>query len=102
MTAAEQEHDAVWGPYASYDDVTRFEYGRLLWRQPVMRQRLLAHWRDERHPHRERFERQREMIETILSANESPVEIDQRLREQGISLRAAAREIPPVFGSFFQ
>ena len=56
MTAAEQEHDEVWGPYASYDDVARVEYGRRLW----------------------------------------------RLREQGASLRAMAREIPPVFGSFFK
>ena len=32
---------AVWGPYASYDDVARFEYGRRLWRLPEMRRRLL-------------------------------------------------------------
>ena len=96
------EQADVWGPYASYDDVARFVYGQRLWRQPVMRQRLLAHRLDERHPHRERFLAQREMIEDILATNETPVALDQRLRERGTSLRAVAREIPPVFGSFFQ
>jgi hypothetical protein len=50
---------AVWGPYVSYDDVSRFEYGRRFWRLPEMRQRLLANWLNERHPHRERFLQQR-------------------------------------------
>jgi hypothetical protein len=42
------------------------------------------------------------MIEGILSAEETPAALDRRLRERGTSLRAAAREIPPVFGSFFE
>jgi hypothetical protein len=100
MTAAEQTE--VWGPYACYDDVARFDYGRRLWRQPDMRRRLLAHWLDERHPHRERFLARREIVEEILSTDESPESLDRRLRGQGTSLRAVAREIPPVFGSFFQ
>jgi hypothetical protein len=99
MTIAEQ--DEVWGPYASYDDVARFTYGRRLWRQPEMRRRLLAHWLDERHPHRERFLVQREIIEEILSTDESQASLDRRLRARGASLRSVAREIPPVFGSFF-
>ena len=102
MTSAEQEQIEVWGPYVSYDDVARFEYGRRLWRQPAMRQRLLALWLDERHPHRERFLAQRDLVEDILSTDESPASLDRRLRKQGISLRAAAREIAPVFGSFFK
>ena len=140
MTIAEQSE--VWGPYVSYDDVARFDYGRLLWRQPAMRQRLLAHWLDERHPHRERFLARRDLVdpvrvhfcdgaqhdakaflarlldqtivvvpheaiglalvEDILATDDSPVALDRRLRERGTSLRAAAREIPPVFGSFFK
>jgi hypothetical protein len=100
MTTAEQIE--VWGPYASYDDVARFEYGQRLWRQPAMRRRLLAHWLDERHPHRERFLARREIVEEILSTDESPVSLDRRLRERGASLRSVAREIPPVFGSFFE
>jgi len=100
MTTAEQTE--VWGPYASYDDVARFDYGQRLWRQPAMRRRLLAHWLDERHPHRERFLTRREIVEEILSTDESPVSLDRRLRERGTSLRSVAREIPPVFGSFFE
>lgn len=100
MTAAEET--GVWGPYASYDDVARFTYGRRFWRLPDMRRRLLAHWLDERHPHRERFLARREIIEEILSTDESLVLLDRRLRERGASLRSVAREIPPVFGGFFQ
>ena len=90
-----------WGPYVNYDDVARFEYGRRMWRLPDMRARLLAHWLDERHPHCERFQERRALVEDILTTPETEVELDERLRTQGSSLRAAAREIPPVFGSFF-
>jgi hypothetical protein len=92
---------SVWGPYPNYDDVARFEYGRRMWRLPDMRARFLQHWTDERHPYRERFLRQRELIEEVLGSSESPEELDRRLRERGTSLRCMAREIPPVFGSFF-
>lgn len=43
----------VWVPYPNYDDVARFEYGRRFWRIPQMRNRLLAHWLDNRHPGRD-------------------------------------------------
>ena len=66
-----------------------------------MRRRLLTHWLDERHPYRERFVTRRTLVEDILTATESEVELDLRLRAQGDSLRAVAREIPPVFGDFF-
>lgn len=92
---------AVWGPYASYDDVARFEYGRRFWRIPAMRQRLLAHWLDPRHPHRERFLESRGLIEEVLGSTESPSALDARLRQQGTSLRCVAREIPVVFGQWF-
>ena len=91
----------VWGPYPNYDDIARFDYGRLLWRSPQMRSRLLRHWTDERHPYRERFQVQREIIEAVLSSTEPAEELDRRLRAQNTSLRCLAREIPPVFGSFF-
>ena len=90
----------VWGPYANYDDVARFQYGRLLWRQPAMRARLLAHWLDQRHPYRERFLTQRALVEEVLASPETPEGLDQKLRLRGMSLRSVAREIPPVFGSF--
>lgn len=91
----------VWGPYPNYDDIARFDYGRLLWRLPQMRSRLLNHWTDDRHPYRDRFERQRVLLEQVLNSTESAKELDRRLRAQGTSLRYIAREIPPVFGSFF-
>lgn len=94
------QHDP-WGPYVNYDDVARLQYGRMMWRLPDMRRRLLAHWLDERHPHRERFQERRPLIEDILTSTEPDAALDLRLRSQGSSLRAAAREIPPVFGSFF-
>ena len=93
---------AVWGPYPSYDDMARFEYGRRLWRLPDVRRRLLAHWLDERHPHRERFLDQRELIESVLASEESVPALDARLRQGGASLRCVAREIPVVFGQWFR
>lgn len=95
------EHAAVWGHYPNYDDVARFEYGRRLWKLPDMRARLLTHWLDERHPHRERFIEQRAAIENLLDSTKPVHELDSELRLHGTSLRCLAREIPPVFGSFF-
>lgn len=66
-----------------------------------MRARLTQHWLDERHPYRERFIEQRQLIEEILASRGTPEELDQILRERKTSLRCVVREIPPVFGSFF-
>ncbi len=93
--------DDIWGPYPNYDDVGRFEYGRLLWKNGEMRARLTAHWLDERHPYRERFLRQRLLVEEVLASVESPQALQRNLLNRGTSLRCVAREIPPVFGSFF-
>ncbi len=73
----------------------------MFWRLPDMRARLLRHWTDDRHPYKDRFLRQRELIEEVLTSAEPELELDQRLRSRGTSLRCMAREIPPVFGSFF-
>jgi hypothetical protein len=100
-SASDQTESAVWGPYPNYDDIARFEYGRLLWRSPQMRLRLLNHWMDARHPYHERFLLQRQLIQEVLSSQETEEALDYRLRSQGTSLRCVAREIPPVFGSFF-
>ena len=91
----------VWGPYPNYDDIGRFEYGRRMWRLPEMRLRLLGHWTDPRHPYHERFQRQREVIEEVLNSTGPEEALDRGLRDRGTSLRCMAREIPPVFGSFF-
>jgi hypothetical protein len=90
-----------WGPYPNYVDIARFEYGRRMWRYADMRERLLRHWLDERHPYRHRFLRQRELIEEVLASRESPEDLQGALLKRGTSLRCVAREIPPVFGSFF-
>ena len=100
-TDTSKSENTVWGPYPNYDDIARFQYGRMLWRLPDMRSRLVRHWTDERHPHKNRFLRQRELIEEVLRSTESEEELDGRLRARGTSLRCMAREIPPVFGSFF-
>jgi len=72
-----------------------------MWRLPEMRARLLKHWLDERHPYRERFLRQRQLIEEILASTDSEEVLDRRLRSHQTTLRCVSREIPPVFGSFF-
>jgi hypothetical protein len=99
--AKENDEISVWGPYPNYDDISRFEYGRRLWKHPNSRARFLKHWLDERHPYRERFMEQRALIEEVLDSTEAPAVLDARLRSRGSSLRCVAREIPPVFGSFF-
>jgi len=92
---------AVWGPYPNYQDIARLEYGRRMWRLPEMRERLIAHWTDDRHPYAQRFKARRLEIEEVLSSSGSAFELDQQLRARGTSLRCLTREIPPVFGSFF-
>jgi hypothetical protein len=101
MQTTRDNEVSVWGPYPNYDDIARFEYGRLLWRSVEMRSRLLSHWLDPRHPYRDRFGEQRALIEEVLDSDEPPAVVDRRLRTQGTSLRCISREIPPVFGSFF-
>jgi hypothetical protein len=101
QSTIQNDEAAVWGAYPNYDDIARFEYGRRFWRDPQMRARLLAHWLDERHPHRERFIEPRALIEAVLNSAKPPAELDAEVRRQGTSLRCVAREIPPVFGSFF-
>ena len=96
-----EEKSSVWGPYPNYDDIARFEYGRRMWRIPEMRKRLLNHWLDERHSYRERFIERRRLVESVLDSGGSEDELDSELRRKGTSRRCVAREIPPVFGSFF-
>ena len=84
-------------------DQVRLEYGRLVWRRPHVRERLLKHWTDPRHPYRERFtETYRPWVEQVLATDaEADDSLDEMLREHGLSLRVIVREIPPVFGSFY-
>ena len=85
-----------------YQDEARLEYGRILWKNPQMRMRLVVHWTDQRHPYAERFQRYRSEVETLLESQpEEDDFLDRELRRRGLSLRAVVKEIPPVFGSFF-
>lgn len=102
MTAEQTRRDAeVWGDHVNYDDVARFDYGRLLWRQPAMRDRLLRHWLDDQHPGHERFLAHRAEVEEILSSEQSAAQLNELCLRRGTSLRCVAREIPPVFGGLF-
>ena len=89
--------------YTNHDDLARLEYGRILWRNPQDRERLIRHWTDPRHPYRERFLQNRALIERLLgSLLENVPALERELIELNTSLRAALREIPPVFGSFWR
>ena len=84
------------------EEYAKLEYGRLLWRVPAYRERLLRHWHDSRHPHAERFtEREVEVRRILESPKGSDIELDAELRQRNLSLRALVKEIPSVFGSFF-
>jgi hypothetical protein len=85
-----------------FQEYAKLEYGRMLWRNPEFRERLLRHWRDPRHPHAERFaEHEAEVRRILESPKDSDVELDAELRQRGLSLRVVVKEIPSVFGSFF-
>ncbi len=87
------------GKYANYQDLARLEYGRILWANAAARARLLRHWTSPEHPHHARFVAHRALVESVLDPETDDIELDRSLRARGHSLRAAAREIPPVFGS---
>jgi hypothetical protein len=85
-----------------FQEYAKLEYGRLLWRVPAYRERLLRHWKDPRHPHAERFaEHESEVTRVLESPKGSDAEIDAALQQKNSSLRAVVKEIPSVFGSFF-
>ena len=83
-------------------DLARLEDGRLMWKNPINRERLLQHWNDPRHPYRERFQTYRAAVVRILTADPAQDDnLNQELISEDTSLRAIIREIPPVFGSFY-
>lgn len=90
-------------PFFVPDDWARLQYGRMLWKLPAFRKRLLDHWMDARHPYRDRFaSRYRDSVERLLESDPADDEtLERELRAQGESLRTVMREIPPVFGDFF-
>jgi hypothetical protein len=100
---AKMRQPVEYDPYRRPEDHARLEYGRMLWKVPRLRERLLRHWTDERHPYRERFlAKWRPLVEKVLEADPAADEqLDLELRASGHSLRSVMREIPPVFGGFY-
>jgi hypothetical protein len=89
----------VFGKYPNYQDMARLEYGRLLWKSPSSRGRLLDHWVNPHHPYADRFRSRRSLVERVLESTISDEQLDEQLKSEGHSLRTIVREIPPVFGS---
>jgi hypothetical protein len=84
------------------EEYAKLEYGRLLWRIPAYRERLLGHWHDPRHPHAGRFAKHEAEVTLVLqSPKDTDSELDAELRQRNSSLRVVIKEIPSVFGSFF-
>ena len=79
-------------------EYAKLEYGRLLWRVPEFRERLLRHWRDPRPPHAEHEAEVRHILENPKGSDAA---LDAELRRRNLSLRVVVKEIPSVFGSFF-
>ncbi len=48
-----------------FQECAKLEYGRMVWRDPEFRERLLRHWRDPRHPHAARFAEHRRTCATF-------------------------------------
>jgi hypothetical protein len=85
------------------EEYAKLEYGRLLWRVPAYRKRLLRHWHDPRHPQTGRFaEHETEVTQLLASPKDSDAAVDAELRQRNSSLRVVVKEIPSVFGSFFE
>jgi hypothetical protein len=85
-----------------HQEYAKLAYGRLLWRNPAYRERLLQHWTDPRHPHAGRFAEHEADVRHILeSAPDSDAALDAEFRRRDLSLRVIVKEIPSVFGSFF-
>lgn len=103
LTNPPHEPAKPFDPFFVPDDWARLQYGRMFWKIPAMRERLLNHWCDPRHPYSDRFQvKYRPLVERLLTSSKDANEtIDAEFRKEGHSLRTIMREIPPVFGSFF-
>ena len=84
------------------EEYAKLEYGRLLWRVPAYRERLLATGTTRAIRTAGRFaEREAEVTRILESPKDSDAALDSELRRRNSSLRAVVKEIPSVFGSFF-
>ncbi len=78
------------------EDHSRLQYSRLFWRSPVYRSRLLYIWEHPEHPHRKRFEENRELVEGLLECAEPEDYVQTVAGADKWSLRTLTREIPCV------
>jgi len=85
-----------------YSDYAKLYYGRMLWKCPETRARLVRHWTHPGHPHAGRFTKWRQEVEQLLASPKGDDEqLDGQLRRRGLSLRVVVREIPSVFGDTY-
>jgi hypothetical protein len=82
------------------EDEARLQYSRILWKNPRTRRRLLYVWEHPDHPHRERFEENRELIIGLLEGADPQAYVDS-LALKKWSLRTLTREIPSVIWEFW-
>ena len=85
----------------SLEDEARLEYSRLLWKNPRSRRRLLYVWEHPEHPHRERFEENRDLVVGFLECENPQVYVDSVAGRDKWSLRTLTREIPSVIWEFW-
>ncbi len=82
------------------EDAARLQYSRILWRNPQTRARLLYVWEHPEHPHRERFEENRALVEGLLECTD-PDAYARTASGGKWSLRTLTREIPSVIWSLW-
>src|SRR5471032_2156391 len=85
----------------SLEDEARLQYSRILWKNPRTRRRLLYVWEHPGHPHRERFEENRELIVGFLECEDPQAYVDSVAGGATWSLRTLTREIPCVIWEFW-
>lgn len=90
------------GKYVDYQALAKLEYGRMLWKSQRGRNLLLANWTHPKHPHRDLFFKMQSQIERILEAPLDYHAMDEELRQNHSSLRAAMREVPTYFPSLLK
>jgi hypothetical protein len=83
------------------EDDARLHYSRILWKNPECRRRLLYVWEHPEHPHRERFEENRELIVGFLECADPQAYVDTVAGNDKWSLRTLTREIPCVIWSLW-
>lgn len=83
------------------EDHARLQYSRILWKNPGTRRRLLYVWEHPEHPHRERFDENRVLIEGLLECADPESYANVAEGGQKWSLRTLTREIPCVIWSLW-